>query len=67
MQVCPAAAKMPATTPVAALATLASSNTMLGDLPPSSRVEPMNRPAAADAMRDPVAVLPVNEIFASAG
>ena len=29
--------------------------------------DPMNRPAAADAMRAPVAVLPVNEILASAG
>ena len=67
MQVWPAAAKIPATTPIAAFATLASSNTMLGDLPPSSRVDPMNRPAADDAMRAPVAVLPVNEILASAG
>ncbi len=67
MQVWPAAAKMPATTPIAALATLASSKTMLGDLPPSSSVEPMNRHAVAAAMREPVAVLPVNEIFASSG
>ena len=67
MQVWPAAAKMPATTPIAALATFASSKTMLGDLPPSSRVEPTKRDAVAAAIREPVPVLPVNEILASAG
>jgi hypothetical protein len=40
---------------------------MFGDLPPSSSVDPMNRPAAAEAIRAPVAVLPVNEILARAG
>src|SRR4051794_32329949 len=67
MHVCPAAAKMPAMTPTAALATFASSKTMFGDLPPNSSVHPMNLLAAAAAMREPVAVLPVNEIFASKG
>jgi hypothetical protein len=43
----------------------ASAKTMLGDLPPSSRVEPMKRDAVEEAIRAPVAVLPVNEIFAS--
>src|SRR3954469_21639473 len=64
MQVCPAAAKIPATTPMEALATSASPKTMFGDLPPSSSVEPMNRDAVEEAMRAPVAVLPVNEILA---
>jgi hypothetical protein len=36
MQVCPVAAKMPETAPAAAADKSASSNTMLGDLPPSS-------------------------------
>ena len=64
MQVCPAAAKIPAITPMAALETSASSKTMLGLLPPSSRVQPMNREAAEAAMVEPVAVEPVKEIFA---
>ena len=36
MQVCPVAAKMPEMAPAAALSRSQSSNTMLGDLPPSS-------------------------------
>src|ERR1051325_5274407 len=64
MQVCPAAAKIPATTPIAAFGMFASSKTMLGDLPPSSSVEPMNRLAVAAAIRAPVVVEPVKEIFA---
>ncbi len=67
MHVCPAAAKMPAMTPIAAFETSASSKTMFGLFPPSSRVEPMNRPAVAEAMADPVRVDPVKEIFASFG
>ena len=43
------------------------SKTMFGDLPPSSSVDPMKRSAVAAAMREPVAVLPVNEIFARLG
>ena len=46
---------------MAAFATFASSKTMFGDLPPSSSVDPMKREAVFAAMRDPVAVLPVNE------
>ena len=38
MQVWPVAAKMPETTPLTASSSTASSNTMLADLPPSSRV-----------------------------
>ncbi len=38
MQVWPVAAKMPETAPLTALSRLASSNTMLADLPPSSSV-----------------------------
>ncbi len=38
MQVWPVAAKMPETAPFTALSRSASSNTMLADLPPSSRV-----------------------------
>ena len=37
MHVCPVAAKMPETTPLAAASRSASSKTMFGDLPPSSR------------------------------
>src|SRR5688572_2760633 len=40
---------------------------MFGDLPPSSSVDPMKRPAVFAAIRDPVAVLPVNETFARTG
>jgi hypothetical protein len=36
MQVCPVAAKMPDTAPLTASSRSASSNTMFGDLPPSS-------------------------------
>ncbi len=46
MQVCPVAAKMPEIAPLTALSRLASSKTMLGDLPPSSRLTFL-RPAAA--------------------
>ena len=38
MHVCPVAAKMPEITPFTALSMSASSNTMFGDLPPSSIV-----------------------------
>ena len=38
MQVWPVAAKIPETTPFTASSRIASSNTMLADLPPSSRV-----------------------------
>ncbi|MCY1538893.1 hypothetical protein D9M68_744560 [compost metagenome] len=38
MQVCPEAAKMPEMAPFTACSILASAKTMLGDLPPSSRV-----------------------------
>jgi hypothetical protein len=44
-QVCPVAAKMPATAPLIALSMLASANTTLADLPPSSSVTDL-RPAA---------------------
>ncbi len=46
MQVWPVAAKMPETTPFTAFSMCASSNTMLGDLPPSSmltRFRPLRR------------------------
>ena len=47
MQVWPLAAKMPDTAPLTASSMTASSNTMLGDLPPSSSVTGFNWPAAA--------------------
>ena len=46
MQACPVAAKMPATTPFTAWSMSASSNTMFGDLPPSS-IDTRLRPRAA--------------------
>ncbi len=46
MQVWPVAAKMPAMAPLTALSSCASSKTMLGDLPPNSRLTFL-RPEAA--------------------
>ena len=47
MQVCPVAAKMPDTAPLTAASRSASSNTMFGDLPPSSSVAFFKPRAAA--------------------
>src|SRR6476620_2018605 len=49
--VCPVAAKLPETTPFTALSISASSNTMFGDLPPSSMLARF-RPEAGDDVDD---------------
>src|SRR6201994_1395168 len=61
MQVCPAAAKMPATRPLAAAVRSASGKTMLADLPPSSRVAGARCPAAERATAAPVTSEPGND------
>ncbi len=60
MHVWPVAANTPATTPLAAASRSASSNTICGDLPPSSSVTLFRFSAAAWATARPVAVEPVN-------
>ena len=60
MQVWPVAAKTPAMMPLAAAGRSASSKTICGDLPPSSRVTRLRLSAAACATARPVAVEPVN-------
>ena len=47
MQVWPVAAKMPEMAPFTALSSFASAKTMLGDLPPSSRLTCLKLAAAA--------------------
>jgi hypothetical protein len=61
MQVWPVAAKMPATTPLAAASRSASSKTMLGDLPRSSKDTRARLSAASFMTLMPVSVEPVNE------
>ena len=60
MHVWPVAAKTPAMIPLAAAGRSASSKTICGDLPPSSRVTRLTLSAAACATARPVAVEPVN-------
>jgi len=67
MQVCPVAAKTPATTPLAAASRSASGNTTWADLPPSSRVTRVRLSAAARAMSLPTCVEPVNAILSMPG
>src|SRR5258706_13178424 len=67
MQVCPVAAKIPDTAPLTASSMTASSNTMLGDLPPSSSPTFLKPRAAVSAMILPVVSDPVNVIFAVSG
>src|SRR5258706_10158237 len=67
MQVCPVAAKIPDTAPLSASSMTASSNTMLGDLPPSSSPTFLKPRAAVSAMILPVVSDPVNVIFAVSG
>ena len=64
MQVWPVAAKMPEMTPLTALSRSASSNTMFGDLPPSSSVTCLrSRGRRARRSRRPVASEPVKLIL----
>ena len=67
MQVCPVAAKMPETTPLAAASRSASSKTMFGDLPPSSRVTLAMWSAASFMTCLPVSVEPVKATLSTPG
>ena len=55
------------TTPSTALSRSASSKTMKGDLPPSSRVSDLPEPAVASRMRRPTSVEPVKAILSMPG
>ncbi len=61
------AAKMPETTPLTADSRSASSNTMLGDFPPSSRLTCLSSGAASSLMRRPVTSEPVKLILRTSG
>ena len=67
MQVCPVAAKIPATAPLTALSRFASANTMLGDLPPSSRLTRLMSFAAVEYRCAPVRSEPVNATLRTSG
>ena len=67
MHVCPVAAKMPATTPLAAASRSASANTMCGDLPPSSKDTRARCAAAPLITAVPVAVEPVKATLSTPG
>ena len=67
MQVWPVAAKMPEMAPITAASMSASSNTMLGDLPPSSSETCLKLRAAISLIRWPVTSEPVKLIFATSG
>ncbi|MNS96954.1 hypothetical protein D3C72_1312720 [compost metagenome] len=67
MQAWPWLWKMAQALPFTAACRLASSNTMLGPLPPSSSCTFFRLPALACTMRRPVAVLPVKAILAISG
>ena len=67
MQVCPVAAKMPEIAPLTASSRMQSSNTMLGDLPPSSSDTFLKLLAASSLTRAPVAVPPVKATLATLG
>ena len=67
MQVWPVAAKMPEIAPNAACSRSASSNTTLGDLPPSSMAVCFKRRPARSLIRRPVESEPVKLILATSG
>ena len=67
MQVWPVAAKMPEMAPLTASSRMQSSNTMLGDLPPSSSDTFLKVLAASSFTRAPVAVPPVKATLATLG
>src|SRR5215510_11191946 len=67
IQVWPVAAKMPDTAPLTASSRLQSSNTMLGDLPPSSNDTFLKVLAASSLTRAPVALPPVKATLATLG
>ena len=64
---CPWLRKMPNSAPATAASRSASSKTMLGDLPPSSRVTRLMPSAASRRMERPVAVSPVKATFRTSG
>ncbi|MCY1175899.1 hypothetical protein D9M73_161570 [compost metagenome] len=66
-QLCPDAAKIPDTTPLAAASRSASAKTILGDLPPSSRSHRASRAAAIWLTALPDSVPPVKLIRATLG
>ena len=59
--------KIPLTIPSTAWSRAASSKTMFADLPPSSSVSPVGRPARAAWMSRPTAVDPVKAILSTPG
>src|SRR5690606_29377043 len=61
------AAKMPDTAPLTASSSTASSNTILGDLPPSSSVTCFSPLAACSYTRWPLTSPPVKAILATSG
>src|ERR1700733_12143774 len=67
MQDWPVEEKMPNRTPAQAMSRSASANTIVGDLPPSSRDTVINLSAALRANDRPVSVPPVNETFLTVG
>ena len=67
MHVCPVAAKMPEIAPLTASSKIQSSNTMLGDLPPSSSETFLKVLAASSLTRAPVALPPVKATLATFG
>src|SRR3984957_7876683 len=67
MHVWPVAAKMPDTAPLTASSTMQSSNTIFGDLPPSSSETFLNVLAASSFTLAPVALPPVKATLASFG
>src|SRR3954453_9849494 len=67
MQVWPVAAKIPATTPLAAASRSASAKIMCGDLPPSSRLTRARWSAAPFITSLPVDVAPVNATLSTPG
>src|SRR6218665_1556553 len=64
-QVCPAAAKIPASSPALAWAKSASGNTIFADLPPTSRVTCAMRRAARTPTARPASTPPVKAILAT--
>ena len=67
MHVCPVAAKIPEIAPLTASSKIQSSNTMLGDLPPSSSETFLKVLAASSLTRAPVALPPVKATLATFG
>ena len=67
MQASPEELKMPYSTPFTAWSRSASSNTIVGDLPPSSSVTGISLSAARRASARPVVVPPVNDTFFTSG